>query len=228
VARTRTLTNFIADIRGRTNQENSLFVTDSEITEYLNQALAELWGRLTQGSGQPFYRAQSPISVTAGTSIYSLPADFWVLQGIDATINGVSGTLTPFMPAQHGSLNSANRSAWGTVSPVQYRLGGNNIEMLPSTMTFTATLYYSPCCPRLVTGSDTFDGFNGYEVAAVYDACATILAKEESDPGFYIGQRDRIYRHIDSLAGDRDMSMPERVQDVRSDDYSIGDSGWLR
>lgn len=227
MSRTRTLTELIADVRQRTNLESSVFVTDPEITEYINQELAELWSRLTQGGGQPFYRAFTAISVTVGTSLYALPADFWTLQGVEATLNGVTGALTPFMPVQRAGLTVA--SPWGTCSPVRYRLQAGNIEFLPANQAFTATVFYTPTCPRLVGGADTFDGFNGFELAAIYGACATLQAKEESDYSFYAGQKERIYKHLDSLSGARDASMPERVEDVMGVgpwDFVAG-AGWL-
>lgn len=214
MSRTRTLIEMVTDVRQRTNMENSSFVTDAEIREFLNQALAELWSRLTQGGGQPHYRSQTTISVVTGTSVYALPVDFWTLQGVEASLNGITGALSPFMPVERAALSGASRSPWGLVSPVRYRIQADNIEFLPATETFDATVFYTPSCPRLVEDSDTFGGFNGYEMAAIYDACATVLQKEESDPSFYAGQRDRIYRHIETLSNNRDASMPERVQDV--------------
>jgi hypothetical protein len=129
------------------------------------------------------------------------------------------------MSMEHAPLTNTS-TPWGMVSPVRYRVQGNMLEFLPPTWTFPATAYYTPACPRLLTGTDTFDGFNGFEVAAIYDTCAVVLAKEESDPSFYMQQRDRIYKHIDSLAATRDQGMPDRVQDVRGDDgigYGFGD-----
>lgn len=225
MSRTRALSDMLWDVRVRTNQENSTFVTDAELTEYLNQELAELWSRLVQGEGQPHYRSSSTIAVTSGTALYSLPTDFWRLQAVEATINGISGNLTPFMPNEHGWLS--NSSPWGPYSPVKYRIQGSQIEFLPSKWTFTATLYYSPTQPRLVNATDTFDGFAGYEMAAIYGVCAVVLAKEESDPSFYVGQKERIYKHIDSLAAQRDASNPERVQDVTiSDAWFPGYPSW--
>jgi hypothetical protein len=229
MSRSRSLTSLIADIRQRTNQENSTFVTDSEITEYLNQELAELHARLTQGEGQPHIRSSANIAVTQGTALYSLSlvaADFWRLQEVTATINGITGTLHPFMQQEHGWLQ--NTGPWGPYSPVSYRLQGTNIEFLPSTQSFTATIYYTPYCPRLVNGSDVFDGFNGYEMAAIYGTCAVIAAKEESDPAFHLSQKERIFRHIDSLASQRDAGHPERVQDVTEGaGWPAGPSWWI-
>lgn len=223
--RSRTLTNLIADVRQRTNMETSTFVTDAEIQELLNVGLAELWARLCQNGGQPFYRATSALAVTQGQPLYNLPVDFLALQGIEATINGWTGRLDSFMPAQRAGLVNSGNGPWGQFTSVRYRLQGNTIEFLPATETFNATLFYTPTCPRLVDPSDTFDGFDGYEVAAIYGACASVQAKEETDPSFYAGERERIYRLIDSMATARDMSAPERVQDVRGDDFNEG--GWI-
>jgi|CXWL01.1.fsa_nt_gi hypothetical protein len=214
MSRTRTLTNLLTDIRQRTNQENSTFVTDAELTEYLNQELAELWTKLVQGSGQPFYRSSQAYTVTGATTLQALPATFFEVQEVTATIAGITGALAPFMASEHGWLQSS--AVWGSMValPPRYRIQASNIEFLPVQQSFTATLYYSPTQPRLVASNDTFDGFAGFEIAAIYGACATVLAKEESDPTFYLGQRERIYSHITSLASQRDASAPERVQDV--------------
>jgi hypothetical protein len=221
VARTRTLTNLIADCRRLAKMENSTFCTDADITEMLNQELAELQSRLGQVQGQPLYRSSATIPVTSGTSSYSLTTyapDLHMLQGVEATIAGQTVVLQPFMPIEHGVLSSDGTSAFG----VFYRLQGNSIEFLPDSESFTATIYYTPTQTRLVNAGDTFDGFNGYEMAAIYGTVAQMLAMEESDPSFWEGRRERIYRHIEAIAAQRDASMPERVQDVT---WAEGD--WL-
>jgi hypothetical protein len=210
----------ILDVRQRTNQENSTFVTDAEITEYLNQEIAELYTRIVQAQGPEHYRASASVPVVSGTALYALPADFWQLQSLEATLGGITGRLRPFMQSEHALLANAQPYAW--YSPIRYRVQANNLEILPATQTFNATLYYTPAPPRLVSGGNTFDGFAGYEVAAIYGACATVLQKEESDPGFYMAQRDRIYQHIQSVAAQRDANEPERVQDVTTQAWPFG------
>lgn len=225
--RTRTLTNLLSDIRQRTNLENSTFVTDTELTEYLNQELAELWTRLFLSEGQPHQRLSQIIAVTAGTTLYSLNADFYAAQEVTASLGGAVISLHPFMPLEHAYLQSAGAS--GAIGPVCYRIQAAQIEFLPASQAFTATVYYTPACPRLVSGSDTFDGYNGYEMAAVHGACATALAKAARDPSFYLGQRERTYALIDAASARRDNSHPERVQDVMTPGYwppGVGD-GWF-
>lgn len=217
MARSRTLTNLLLDVRQRTNQENSTFVTDSELTEYLNQELAELWTRLVMAQGQPHYRSTATIPVAAGTATYTIATyapDFWALQEMTATRNGVVAPMVPFMPIEHAGLTST--SLYASFHPVRYRIQGSLIEFRPATEGFTATMYYTPFQPRLTVGTDTFDGFNGFEMCAVAGVCATVLAKEDSDPSFYVGQKERFYAVTERAAAHRDMSNPERVQDVTS------------
>lgn len=193
--------------------ENSTFVTDEEITEYLNQELAELHGRIKLAEGQPHFRSSRNISVTNGTALYALPVDFLSVQRMTCVIDGITRDMEPFMEGERSGLLNSHLVYPYSLAP-RYRIQAGNIEILPSTRTFTATLWYVSSCPRLEDGSDTFDGFNGYEVAAIFGTCATMLAKEESDPSFYLGQKERIYRHIDAMAAQRDASHPERVTDV--------------
>lgn len=217
----------ISDVRQRTNLETSTFVTDTEITEYLNQELAELWARIAQGSGAPHYRSSQSISVVVGTTSYPLAADFWRAQGVEATINGTTYRLRAFAPAERAALSNSNSSVYPWYDDTKYRIQAGNIEFQPVTQAFSATLFYTPSQTRLVNGTDTFDGYNGYEMAAIYGACATCQAKEETDPSFYLAQRERIYALIESLSGQRDASEPEHVQDVVSSAEGLLDAWWM-
>lgn len=219
------------DVRLRTNFVNSTFVTDAEIYEYLNQALAELWARLVQGSGAPFYRSAITYAVTTASPLYPLPADFWQVQSVEATIDSITYTMRSFAPHERAILTNNQTSRYPYLATTRYRIQAENIEFQPVSQSFSATLYYSPAMPRLLSAGDTFDGYNGYEMAAIYDACASVCAKEESDPSFFMAQRDRIYKLIETLAGQRDASEPERVQDVMQTNLEslVGPygTGWL-
>lgn len=214
MARTRTLALLVSDVRQRTNLENSEFVTDDEITEYLNQELAELHARMTMNEGQPHFRTTEDFDVIAGTQLYALPADFWKVQRVSANIDGIHRDMHPFMEGERAELLNTQYLAAMFAGGPRYRIQADNIEVLPATRSFTMTLFYVQSCVRLVNDSDTTDGFNGYEVAAIYGACATIKEKEETNPAFYLSQKDRILRQIDALAAQRDASHPERVTDV--------------
>lgn len=232
MSRYRSLTNMLLDVRQRTNQENSEFVTDSELTEYLNQSIAELQVRLAINEGQPHFRSSQTITVTPPTALYALPATFWALQEVTASANGVTMSMRPFMPEERGMLVTQS-PAWPVYEGVKYRIQAGNIEFRPATEAFTAEVFFHPTQTRLtgtfdaggmlVSSSDVWDGFNGYEMAPIYDVCAIVAAKEETDPGFHLQQRDRIYKHIEQAAAHRDMANPERVTDV----LTFDPLGWI-
>jgi hypothetical protein len=193
--------------------ENSTFCSDADITEILNQEIAELYARIVQAQGHQHYRDSEEYDVTSATSLYALPSDFWQVQSVEAESGGITGTLLPFMNSERAALADNNRVASLTA---RYRIQGTNIEFLPAQESFTATLYYTPCATRLSAGSDTFDGFNGYETAAIYGTVAVMLAMEDADASFWEGRKQQVLRQVDALAAMRDASNPERVQDVLS------------
>ncbi len=216
MARLRTAEDLVADVRKRVNLEHSELVDDEEILEYLNQELAELKSHLRRNEGQPHDRSTRAISVVAGTSLYNLPDDFWEILGVDATIGGLKRPLDPYMEREHAGLS--NSQLLGTLSGPMYRLASRTqIEFLPARFTFTATLKYVAGAVRLELGhipEQSVDGFNGYEMAAVYGACASLREKEDADPGFFESRKMRLYQLIDANAGQRDAGAPERVTDV--------------
>lgn len=213
MSRSRTLSDMLQEVRTRTNQENSSFVTDTELTGYLNQEITRLWRKLISGSGHPHFRTQSAFTVTTATSLQSLPSDFFSMQEVTATFGGVTGFIRPFTPSQRGAYLNAGYAAVST--PTKYRIQGNNIEFLPVTQTFTGTYFYFPTATKLVNNADTFDGYCGYEAGPIYGVCATVAAKEESDPGFYKAMQAEQYEDITTMIAQRDASNPETVQDIQ-------------
>lgn len=214
--RTRTAENLVADVRHRANMEDSEFVTNAEILEYLNQERTELNWHLRLNEGQPHDYKTTTIAVLAGTVSYVTPDDFWELLGASADIGGIKREMEPFMEGERPSLQNTQLVIPYTSTP-RYRVVGPQIDVLPSTQSFTMTVRYVPSAIRLVLGSvpqDSMDGWNGYELACIYGATATCLAKEESDPSYYQGLKDRVLRLIDALAAQRDAGHPERVTDV--------------
>lgn len=214
MARTRTRDELVTSVRRRTNLETSEFVTDAEITEYLNEEWAELQAKLTSGEGAPHFVSTTTINVAVGTTLYPLPADFYKLLRCVATIDSVTRDMQPFMEGERADLmNTQYFTAMFTGGP-RYRVQADNIEILPVNRAFNVEVRYISSCPFLVDGSDTVDGFNGYEQAIIAGACALVREKEETDPSFFERRKQRIYGLIDAFSHQRDASHPERVTDV--------------
>jgi hypothetical protein len=123
--------------------------------------------------------------------------------------------LEPFMENERAGLDQGPVLA--SLQSPMYRIAEGSIEFLPNSLTYTATLRYAPSEPRLKLGQsppDTVDGYNGYEIVAVYGATATAKEKEETDPSFYEGRKRAAMEQIKALAAQRDAGRPERVTDV--------------
>ncbi len=213
MARLRTIEDLVADVLSRAGMEFSDLVDATEVCEFINVELAELRGHLRLNEGQPHKRTTGTIAVVAGTAEYALPATFWELLSVTASINGVVRQLEPFMENERARLTNSLTPA----GVPMYRVAGDIIEFLPTRQTFTATIRYVSSETRLLLGQvppDTVDGYNGYEIAAVYGAVASCKEKEETDPSFYESRKAKIYKQIDALAAQRDAGRPERVTDV--------------
>jgi len=221
MASTQTLTNMILSVRRRANIESQVgFITDAEITEYLNYCLSDLYDQLVQAGGQPWYRAANTFVTSGNASAYPLPADFYRMVSVDIQLGGgLVISARPYMEAER------NRFKWfyqGYFAgrPVFYRMLGNNINFIPTpTGAYSITLNYYPVFAALVGGSTTFDGVNGWEEWAIWKAAAYCKAKGDEDAGYCEAQVSRLQERIDALAAQRDAENPERVHDTTAGLY---------
>lgn len=191
MARTRTLGDLRSDVRQRADMVSSQFVTDSEVNEYINQSIAELYDLLIATRGMDFYEKLQSFTTVGGTSQYPLASDFYQLVRIEAVLSGFSVPLLPFTHAEHGVLSQY---------PTQ---GGIVINVL-----------YVPAPARLAADADTFDGYGGWEEYVVVDAAMKCLEKEESDISPLMARKLKMEQRIEAMAPNRDAFMPGRRQDV--------------
>lgn len=199
--------------RQRAGMENSTFITDSELDNLINASLRRLYNLLVDARGQGYYKAQTSFNTSNGQEAYGLPADFYQLVSVDAVLGTMTLTVHPYMEEERNRYLIPY--AWGTGLPLYYRLMAGNIRFIPQpTGIYQITLGYIPAPTVLTSGSDSFDGIAGWEDFAIWDVVAMMLAKEESDPSFAIGQREMMRAEIQGLAPNRDAGQPERVQDT--------------
>lgn len=212
MARTRTLTNLIADVRACSDTENDTHVTDAQITEFLNQAIAELYDLLVDARGHEYYITTGTISLVAGTEKYNLPSDFYQMLHVEIAIGNWNYDVLPYSIHERTKYNQLVAA---TTYPGLYRVMGSQISFLPvPRAAFTVTIYYVPFPTRLSAGSDTFDGIAGWEEYAVWRAAAYVLAKEESDPSFALQMLANLKDRIQRMADKRSSAGNERVRDT--------------
>jgi hypothetical protein len=222
VASSVTLTSLIASVRRRANIENqTAFIPDAEITEYLNAGLAALYDMLVQAGAQPWYRNSYTITTTGNTTAYDLPADFYEMQSVDVQLgNGGIPTISarPYMEFERNRYKYYPGWLYGT--PVYYRLQGSTINFIPAPgSTYNVTLNYYPVFPKLASGSDSFDGVNGWEEYAIWKATADCKAKLEEDPSYALGAMAKLEQKIQSMSEQRDTGAAERMTETDADGW---------
>ena len=215
MAKTITLSELRQQVRERADMVNSLFVTDSEITTYINQSASALHDMLVQKFGNDYYLSSSSLSIQSGVDLYSLPADFYKLTGIDVVLS--SGRSTPLKRFGWDDRNRAGHAAVGSVN-FRYRVQGTQIRLSPTpSANHTAILWYVPTVATLSSGTDVLDGVNGWEEFVVVDAAIKCKEKEESDTRILERQRQRLELRIEEAAENRDAGEPITVRDVYDD-----------
>jgi hypothetical protein len=200
------------------DMEQSQFVTDSEVNDYLNDSLADLYDQLVAAYGEDYYMASQVVTTLANVSTYTLPTAFYKLSGVVR----VDQSVTP--ERNMGTLDRWERLETFQVSNSlnfnypRYRIVANTIQFSPTPAAgLTIRLFYIPVSPVLVIDSDTFNGINGFEDWAVLDAAIKMGDKEEMDVSALRARKDRLERRIMDMGANRDANESARVTDV---------SGW--
>lgn len=212
MARTATFLSLRSQALQRADMVNSEFISTTEIGEYVNQSYAELYEMLIQ-SGKDYALDSSTISIVNGTDTYDLPDDFYQLRGVDVDVGGsLPLNMVPFTFEERNMYPTDG--TWSG-APVRYRLLGSQIKFIPMpTGAYSATLWYHPAPPRMVSDSDTVDGVAGWEEYVVLGAAIKCLVKEESDASALMAMQASQVTRILGLVGNRDAGRPERVTDV--------------
>lgn len=234
MARQVTLEQLVTRVRQRANIENSQFVTDIELTSYINESLCELYDLLVASYGQEYFRTSTTFSTTGGVVDYALPTDFYKLISVDVDLGGpcVYSALA-YMESERNLYNSF--PGWSYGSPIAYRLHGMNstfaygsIGFIPQPSgTYSITLNYVPACTDLYRPDDTFDGVSGWEEYVVVDAAIKCLQKEESDVSVLFAQKQALIARIAAMAPSRDAQSPERARDVHIDPGPYRSRRWF-
>lgn len=223
MARLRTLTNLLDDLRKRADIEN---VTDrfpdSELTEYLNQSIARLYSSLDM-MDHSYYQTSTTIPTVDNTSSYSLPSNFWHLKRATLTFQGKPYTLRRFNPLDTDAIE---RLGQGNSYPVFYELEQDNIIFRPVPAAgYDVTIYYASAPQRLSAGADTFDGIAGFEEWVVLNAAVKVRRKNRQDASDLIADAGEVWAWIESTGHDRDVGQPIQVADVQDPYDGSWDSG---
>ncbi len=223
MARSRTLTGLIADVRDRADAENSEHVSDAQVTRYINQSIAALYALIVEQDESDFVE-EATFTATAGAASSTIltepgegeivyPYKILAVDVIDDS--GLSWPVPRFMMGERAGLNIQD-GQWGVITTTAYQWRGDkDIYWAPpwgSDKTIRVT--YVPSPTDLSSGSDPYDGRAGWEEWITLDSAIKVLAKEESDVTDLVRERALVEQRILKQIVARDRAQPKRVRDV--------------
>jgi hypothetical protein len=215
MADTLTLLQLRTRARERADMVNSSFVTDTELTGYINSSYQEFYDLLTNAV-EDYNISTSSFTIASGNT-QAAPSDFYKVRGID----DMTDPSNP-LPVRLFNFNERNDYSQRTLLPyrlstVSYRILGSNLTFLPDTQAQRPyKLWYVPIATPLVLDADTAAGINGWLEYVVVDAAIKMLIKEESDTKVLYRVKKDLIDRIEAMRTKRDQSLPEKISRVRT------------
>lgn len=206
MANARTLAQLRTSVRLRGQYERSADITDAILTEFVNEAIAEVYD-LIVGKYDDYYTVLSPtFQFTAGVDTYPLPTAHYKLRKVEIQMDA-----TRWRRLYPHAIEAAHLyTTWGLLSKsYRYRLQGQNLVFVPTPMAVeTLRIYYIPVAPRLVNADDTFDGINNYEELVIQLALLRCKSREELPSDEIEREIQRLQMRILKASDARDAAEP--------------------
>ena len=204
--------------RQRADMVNNDFIEDGELTNYINQSIAELYDLIIMNFEDDYVEDHIINHVGIDTR-YPLPSDFYKLITVHQIIPGVG-----YIPLS--KFNRKHIPSINICGTLMYRLRGSQVQIIGTGNTNEILLTYIPVAPHLVEPSDTLDVIRGWEEFVVIDSAIKMLVKEESDVRVLFQQKADIINRIKESASMRDLAATDSIQDVTSVDYFATSRLW--
>lgn len=179
--------------RQKANFENATtFITDAELTRLVNTHRTAIYDLLRQAAPPYYYTSSATLSVTPGSGLYALPADFLSLENVYVTSGGRNYEILP--------LRSGERSYW----------------QAPSASS-TVAVEYTPVPTDLAADGDTFDGVNGWDELIVAMCARDMLIKSRESVEQVQLEIQELTARIRTMSH-RDRGKPRYIRDSDSTD----------
>ena len=137
-----TLAQLIVRVRQRADMVGSAFVSDAEVVDYINVAMAEIHDLLV--TKYEDYYVSTTTYTLPGSNPGTLPATFYKALGVDLDAGGVSYRLKRYSFQDRNMYNSPGVVA-ARIADTRYNVQGNQIKFIPApTISGTVTLHYVP------------------------------------------------------------------------------------
>lgn len=209
--------------RELSDMEDSLFVSESELTSYINQSSLELYDLLVASFEDYYLDVTADTLVASGQDSIAVPTNLYKLRGVDHLIS--SDKWQDLQPFSFQDRNASNQSLvqpsyYGT-SGLRYRLQGSTIKLMPSDQASgTYRIWYVPKMSQMVVDADTLpDHLDAWDEYVVVDAAIKMLQKEESSTSALDGMKANLKKRIEAMSRNRDSAHPEVILPSSKPDF---------
>ena len=219
------IADLIAQVRQYADMEHSLFVSDPEIVQLLNQAHQDAYLAVVKANEGYFVEPTPPITVTGET--VALPSTCFKIAGIDHIHNGRTTTMRRFNFQERNQVKSVPGS-WRMAgfSKYRYTVTGNNLRFMPAPDgAFEIVIHQIPFTPTLTIGGTLEFPVAQWDCYLLNSAAAACVAKEERDPSFWMKEADRAMQLLIESVQNRDESEPMICVDIYALN-SLNDMDW--
>jgi|TARA_R100000455_G_C6260610_1_gene115987 hypothetical protein len=221
---TTTLAQLITRVRQRADMVGSTFVSDSEVVDYINVAMAEIHDLLVD-KYEDYFVSSTTYTLPADNP-GTLPSDFYKALGVDFLSGGLTYRMMRFT-FQERNMYNAPAIVASRIADTRYAIQGNQIKFIPSPSTSgTVTLFYVPESQQFSAGStsDTIVSkappiAKGYEEYLVVDAAIKCLMKEESNTQPHMIYKEQLRKRLEAASANRDAGESSKITDVRTGVY---------
>lgn len=213
-----TLETMIANVRERSDMENTNFVSDAELTKRINESASELYDLLVR-TNEDYYTITEEFHVSNGANEFDLTdleSEFYKLRGVDWSPDG--GTtwmrVRPYQFLERDRYLTPRISS--RYAPVRYRIVKKSLIFLPKdSAAGHYRVWFVPTFTALEDDADTFDGVNGWDEFITLKTALKCINKEESDTTALSQELGAVIDRITAMSTARDLSEPEKISDTR-------------
>lgn len=232
---TVTIADMRTRVRRRADMENSSFVSDTELDEYIEGSYGELVDLILEHGGGDFMAASTPANPTvAGTDSYSIYSNvgdltealIYRVLGVEVQFNGKWRRIGRFMHWQRVSREDQN--GWASQHSVKYSINwlpgpGENaniqFEPTPQAVHQFRVIYIPYPADWSTGGFTTFQGFTGWDEYIVIDAAMKCLEKEESDIQALLLRKQLMTQRIRQAVSNMNFGEGYSLRDMYEGDY---------
>ena len=208
-----TLTELTTQVRRRADMEDTLFVSDDEIQDYIQESYLDGYEIMIESSGpEAFMRTAQAVTTSTSTPIYALSeASEQVAMAmrlvravinVNGEIRRLAGNARPEVVTEGAAGIRGVPQRASLIGPTILRSSASDpraqllLDPAPDAE-YTVTVYYIPFPPDLTTNANqNLLGYYGLQEYVVCDAAAKCLEKEETDARHLWARREKAAERI--------------------------------